>query len=92
MALSSQETEEETQTQRRSHVETEAEAGGLGPPAQGRLEPRRWRGRKKPPGARGGSSPGTLASSALQGWGKKLLLSHPGCGHLQQLQQPETAL
>ena len=27
------------QTQRRSHVETEAETGGTRPPAQGRLEP-----------------------------------------------------
>ena len=48
--VSSQETEEETQTQRRSHGKTEAETGGRRPPAQGHLEPpEAGRGRKDPP-------------------------------------------
>ena len=51
----------ETQKQRRSHVETEAETGGRRPPAQGRMPgaPRSW---KRP----GGPSPGASGwSSAL---------------------------
>ena len=48
--VSSQETEEETQTQRRSHGKTEAEPGGRWSPAQGRLEPPgAGRGGKDPP-------------------------------------------
>ena len=47
---SSQETQEETQTQRRSHGKTEAETGGRRPPTQGRLEPpEAGRGGKDPP-------------------------------------------
>ena len=49
-------TEEETQTQRRSHVEMEAEIGGTRPPAQGRLEPLELEeGGRTLPGACGGS-------------------------------------
>ena len=48
--LSSQETEEETQTQRRSQMKMEAETGGRHPAAQSHLEPpEAGRGRKDPP-------------------------------------------
>ena len=48
---------EETQTQRRSHVEMEAETGGSQPPAQGRLESLELEEAGRPlPGACGGST------------------------------------
>lgn len=52
----------ETRTQRRSHVEMEAEMGGTWPPAQ-RWTPRAPRSRKR----RGGPSPGDSAGSSALG-------------------------
>ena len=52
----------ETWTQRRSHVEMEAETGGRWPPAQGRMPgaPRSWK-------RQGGPSPGASGRSSALG-------------------------
>ena len=66
----------ETQTQRRSHVETEAETGGRRPPAQGRT-PGAPRSRKR----REGPSPGTSGwSSALGHPDLRRVVSSTGVG------------
>lgn len=48
----------EMQTQRRSHVKTEAETGGMRPSAKGRLEPQK---RKRQEGPSPGASRGSVA-------------------------------
>ena len=64
----------ETRTERRSHVETEAETAGRQPPAQGRT-PGAPRSRKR----RGGPSPGASAgSSALGHLDLRRLVPSPG--------------
>ena len=64
----------EEETQRRSHVETEAEMGGMQSPAQGSLGPPELKEARRPlPGSRGESSAwDTWTSDAWspgRGWG-----------------------
>ena len=80
----------ETGTQRRSHVETEAETGGRQPPAQGWTPgaPRNWTRQGGPsPGASAGSSAlGPLdlrrLVSRTRGRWMSAVLSPLVCGHL----------
>ena len=89
---SSQETQEETQTQRRSHGKTEAETEGRRPPAQVHLgPPDAGNGRKDPALAPlEGAQPWVPLRSGPQGGGgwMSVVLRPPVCGHL--LQPPKT--
>ena len=58
-------TQKRRDTQRRSHVETEAEAGGRRPPAQGRT-PGAPRSRKRQEGPSPGASAGSSALGPLE--------------------------
>ena len=78
MTVSCEGTEEETQTQR-SHVEMEAETGGMRPPARGRLGPPELEEAGRPlPGACGGST-------ALGPLDLRCLVSRTGTGDYTHL-------
>ena len=74
----------ETRTQRRSHVEPDAEMGGRRPPAQGRTPgaPRSWK-------RRGGPSPGaSVESPALGPLDLRSLVSRAGEGWMSVVLKP----